>query len=275
MEHMVHTRLNHKKIIAFSFTLLIIFVFWFYQKNNKISDNEKPQKNIEVIYTNGENLNNIKDEYKKSAILKALTYFDKNQEYFKTFNLPNGMKLYSTSYDGIKHDNILDGLIIVNQIGDKKYQILFEALNNFGSLMGENVFKDLTGDGLPEIITNWAGACAGENYIWFYTMKDDTFIPLNFTENKIEPRNRLVTFGYEEFKDQIKDIDNDGVFELILKKREFLNNNKKKEEQNYLAKDYTDIDCRFNESDLKYLTKTYKWNGTEYFLWKEQKEPFE
>ncbi len=142
--------------------------------------------------------------------------------------------------------------------GDK---IVWESINYIADISVEEArFQDLTNDGISEIVTVDHGGgnvtyCIANIYKW--NGKAFTLMVPDPQEDGIN-----LCSGLDNESEGIHDIDNDGIFELV----------------SYLKRKVhpeihdTDNPLYFEEETVKQI---YKYNGTEYFLWKEETVPVE
>jgi hypothetical protein len=142
--------------------------------------------------------------------------------------------------------------------GDK---IVWESTNYIADIsVGEARFQDLTNDGISEIVAVDHGGgnvtyCIANIYKW----NGELFILM--VPDPQEDGINLCS-GLNNESEGIHDIDNDGIFELV----------------SYLKRKVhpeihdTDNPLYFEEETVKQI---YKYNGTEYFLWKEEIVPVE
>ena len=142
--------------------------------------------------------------------------------------------------------------------GDK---IVWESTNYIADIsVGEARFQDLTNDNIPEIVTTDSGGgnvsyCIANIYKW----NGELFILM--VPDPQEDGINLCS-GLNNESEGIHDIDNDGIFELV----------------SYLKrKVYPEIHDIDNPLFLEEITvkQVYKYNGTQYFLWKEEIVPVE
>lgn len=139
-------------------------------------------------------------------------------------------------------------------------KLIWESTNYIADIsIGETTFQDLTNDNIPEIVTTDSGGgnvsyCIANIYKW----NGESFI-LIVPDPQEDGINLCSGLSDDE---GIRDIDNDGVFELVayLKRK--------------VHPEIHDID---NPLYLEEETvgQIYKYNGTEYSLWKEEIVPVE
>lgn len=120
------------------------------------------------------------------------------------------------------------------------------------------VFRDVTGDGVSEVIVVDSGGgnvtyCITTIYIW----NGQTFALIT-----PEPHEGISLCSGVNDDEGIQDIDEDGVFELVayLKRK--------------VHPEIHDIDNPLYLEE-KTVRQIYKYNGTKYFLWKEEVVPIE
>lgn len=139
-------------------------------------------------------------------------------------------------------------------------KLIWESTNYIADIsMGESTFQDLTNDNIPEIVTTDSGGgnvsyCIANIYKW-----NEEFFILIVPDPQEDGINLCSGLGDDE---GIRDIDNDGVFELVTYSK---------------IKTHPEI---HDINDLLFLEETvvkqiYKYNGTEYFLWDEEIVPVE
>ncbi len=162
------------------------------------------------------------------------------------------------------------GIIMLKRLPNGKDSIFWEIISPYfrGGEPAILFVKDINNDGLKEIVTVWRGDRLGDNFsergeftqffYWILTVDphkktykvlnpitdEDSKSPTNFNFEQLDPSknyynkfNALLSYGIDT-ENIIKDIDNDGISEIII-----------------------------DDYDSK---KTYKWNGKEYYLWKEE-----
>lgn len=128
----------------------------------------------------------------------------------------------------------------------KNNEILWESSRIFSSLdFNATYFNDLDNDGIQEIVATDQGKRPNLPHyckVTIYKWNNSNFLEILTNLDLREP-----DYGCYDIDDShIKDVDGDKIKEVLS---ETIKDNIK-------------------------TNRTYKWNGTEYFLWKEQKEPF-
>lgn len=157
---------------------------------------------------------------------------------------------YSPQYYFIPEEKEHNGGIMVFKISDDG------NVKKFWESPDENItlpipsieVRDITGDGKSEIITMWSNGKFENLYIYSWT--GSSFVSITpFGETSI-----ISIFNARDGEIEIKDIDDDRIEEILLIRRKILG---------------------FDEELLEPITEsyreTYKWNGQEYYLWKEEK----
>jgi len=137
------------------------------------------------------------------------------------------------------------GVLVFEERASGEIQLIWESTDNISMTRPLLAIRDLTGDGVNEIVAMWQNGASEILYIYKFNDRGKTFeliTPLHQAGLKYGSTAFSPVFNGPDSATQIIDLDNDGVPEVTLPGDE----------------DY----------------KAYKWNGTKYFLWKEQKEPF-
>jgi hypothetical protein len=143
--------------------------------------------------------------------------------------------------------NKFRGGVIVFTYDGKKINIIWESRENFYENVGETEFKDIDNDSVDELILKGGyGSRQSPNY-YIYKWKNDQFNLINPNPESNDISDRLMIGDGAD----LRDVDNDKIYEVVT----------------VVEKDKYDP-----ESTKRY---TYKFNGSYYFLWKEElnKEP--
>ncbi|MBI3631042.1 MAG: hypothetical protein HY221_01780 [Candidatus Sungbacteria bacterium] len=131
------------------------------------------------------------------------------------------------------------GVLIFEQTSEGKFNLFWESSKEYivHAEGGYSRFQDLTNDGIPEIVVQDIPGASGSNIAYtIYTWRDKTFKVMIPTE----------PFGKgtaTKVGGQIKDIDGDKIMEII--------------------------DGYIDEKNMLHQ-EIYKYNGTEYYLWKKE-----
>jgi len=130
--------------------------------------------------------------------------------------------------------------------------------------------RDITNDGNNEILSWWGAGVRLDSYIlWIYSWTGETFrliSPLISLGKRIDvsetedPTIYDSEFGGSAVK--VDDIDDDSIDEVIV-------------ENIIPTKRDPDLPYAASILEADRLTKIYKWNGKEYYLWQEKREKIE
>ncbi len=144
------------------------------------------------------------------------------------------------------------GGILVYKLENGKPVLFWESKEYISKLFVS--FRDIDSDGTPEIVFDgYIGVTGRDNAIYVYKFVDNTvklITPFEELETTIFPtkfKYRSTLLGGTVELTYIKDIDNDGIQEIVV------------------GSD--------NEDGTKDM-KIYKFNGSKYYLWKEMTEPY-
>lgn len=195
-----------------------------------------------VMLTNGR-------EYKKYSLTK-----DGPQNLIITYFQINLNTIKSTNLELRRHQQ---GILVFREDKNGEIKLIFESKNNYSSPRIKIGIYDLTGDGVNEILALLDNDQGGAMLIYKWNGSDfDMITPyVKYTRFDGKQTDELA-FGADSGMTKIFDIDKDGIPEISFPVNIFLGLDENSDAKN----------------EIKF--QAYKWNGTEYFLWKEQKEPF-
>lgn len=233
--------------------LLGLMFLFFYTKNSNretiIKEDTKiasPIASTTESQTEDQKLSNR--EIAMVALLKNPDKFDKStfkhEEYYLTS--------YNDSFYGDGPENRLghkSGGIIVFKIEKGKPKIFWESVEEINN--GFAYFKDINNDGIPEIVWDGYFGATGRNSA-YYAYKFDgnkftTITPVRISKGitmegtPVEATDTLISG--DSGLTYMEDLDNDGIQEFTT---------------------------GYWDENNNAMVSTYKWNGTEYYLWKKE-----
>lgn len=156
---------------------------------------------------------------------------------------------YPPEYYFIPKEKQHDGGIMVFEVNDNgSIKKIWESNDKISLSIPRMEIRDVTRDGKNEILAFWSNGRSENLYIYSWT--GSTFILISpLIDSGIIP-----IFNADEGKIEVKDIDNDHIEEIIVIKDKTLS---------------------FDKETLEMIIETYrqiyKWNGQEYYLFKEEK----
>jgi len=190
--------------------------------------------------------------------MRHIEWSYRNNKPYEQFNFIEGQEkefvvdsyqLKTIDQDG----NIIDddsGLMIFKII-DNTPQLVWELSSTHSGAFFGNVIRDITGDGVKEIIASWNDGKSETLYIISYDTNAQIFYVISPTHGIFSD------FAGASGDININDLDNDGIPEITLS-----------DHRNGVMDSKT-YDFKY---DIVYVA--YKWDGKRYFLWKESKTPF-
>ncbi len=148
------------------------------------------------------------------------------------------------------------GILVFEEKEFEKIKLIWESTEDISDPRSKVGVSDLTGDGVNEILALWDND-KGET-LYIYKWNSDGFDMITPYLIHIRPdgkESNYVGFGGEESMTKIFDVDKDGIPEIVQPYNIFLG----------LAENRLDV---IN----KKVYRAYKWDGSKYFLWREQKD---
>lgn len=244
---------NHKTIFTVLILTSLLILFVYFIKNNlenKSSDgvvnipiqNEKdPFSDMSTPITRQRAIDHVMWEYRNNQQ-------NHNQEFIvgDKNNIIVSYYQWETESDSGKGSGLL-----IFEINEGVPKLIWEN-DHIASLIPNVKSVDMTGDEKNELLVLWQGDKYETLYI--YELKNDDFILLT---PRYQPWLEFGSKSYSElfnaksYEIQVSDLDNDNIPEV-----------------------WFPVQLNSINEPLKEKYVAYKWNGSKYFLWKEQKEPF-
>jgi hypothetical protein len=254
------SKLNNKKVVIFVIVLVALTSFLIATKYfNKLSPQPTPSQPTPSpsITTNTDpEPSLIFGQITRDDRVKHVEWAYRNGKPYEQFALEkDGPKDYVvTFYQPNFRDDARGGGIIVFGVKDNQPKPIWESKEIITLTMPEVLeVRDITGDKKVEIISTWSDGKVSILYLYSWDGKTFKYItPLKKSESKYAPPNSYSPiFGTNRGDIQVKDLDGDSIDEVII--------------SGGVTRDEIG-----NEIPIE-SERIYKWNGNEYYLWKEEK----
>ncbi|MBI3589383.1 MAG: hypothetical protein HY093_03160 [Candidatus Liptonbacteria bacterium] len=159
------------------------------------------------------------------------------------------------------------GIMVIQNYQSGSPRVLWEIKSEaFKDIPQKLEVRDINNDGNNEILSWWsAGARLDANILWIFTWTGNNFTdmtPLIYQDKKVKDEDANIPKFYESIfsgrEVDVKDLNSDGVNEILVTN---------------LIPTKVDSSQPYTSSILESMkiVKIYKWNGHEYYLWKEEK----
>ena len=264
-------KLNVKNILIVGIIILILFVLLLLKLNDGsrigtvphtensqvpvVTESEPPLpfgqitrdeviKHVEWAYRNGK-------PYEQVALTK-----DGPKDYVVTFYQPNPRD------ENLKTWQEQRGGILVFHIKESKPELIWESTDDITLTRPLLAVRDLTGDGVNEIVAMWQNGASEILYIYELNDKKKTFeliTPLGAPFLAYGSTTSYPIFDGPDSTIQIIDLDGDKIPEIII--------------LGLVTPDKNNTEDGITRND-KRPYEAYKWNGTKYYLWKTSEKPF-
>ncbi|MEO8637830.1 MAG: hypothetical protein ABI430_02935 [Candidatus Taylorbacteria bacterium] len=205
-----------------------------YDRQNRIND---------VIITKGK-------DYPRFSLTK-----DGPKNLIITYYLINLKNLHSEDMNLRRHS---EGILVFEEKTPGEIKLIWESADEFTDPRVKVGVYDLTADGVNELIALLDNDQGGAMLV--YKWNGDGFDLITPYDEHIRPDGKVspsLAFGADSGMTKIYDVDKDGIPEIVFP---------------------FDIRLNWDESTLNFnyrkVYRAYKWDGSKYYLWKEQKQSF-
>lgn len=278
-----------KNIIISIVAVLIAIVLWRMPLHKRV-----PPEIPTVIYSGTEkvlDLSKLEPGMDRSYLLTQMVQnYSNNSKVFllddKDISTKIRVGAYKTQYRNGK--KIPGGIVMLKRLPDGKDSIYWEITSPLFESEGLSKIwfvKDINNDGIKEIVTSWSNTIDLETRISYWIISVDphtkTYKVLNVFVDKDKNIQRGLNFEHPDISKEflnrfdtygsasigigkiLKDLDSDGLDEIII------TNPSLERFGTVRWPDYV-YNQKLTFDKLKTFTQTYKWNGKEYYLWKEE-----
>ncbi len=261
-------------ILLFVTTIVGFYVVGVQDQSPAIQEKEE-----DVIDLSKISVDERKRHSNRYSLLTYMTETDtenylKNQTYFLDDNDPSTKVIIGTyGADDYGDDG---GIIMLRHLPDGRFSLYWEITSPmlWAPAYPRKIVEDINGDGLKELVTRWGSYLNDARDVqiteyWIFTLN-----PHNKTYRLLNPiidkeRNEIKNFNFSDsiggeyinrfqtngiVPDVVQDIDNDGISEIVIKQPA---------ENMLLFGRPPEI------SGMGPRVHIHKWNGSEYYLWKE------
>lgn len=221
------------------------------------------------------------NNYWRYQALQSLTNTDPQYDKETKYNFGNIDNVLIGTYRSDTRES-QGGILMLKQLPENKFSLFWEIKSHFfyTPAIQKKEYKDITGDGIKELITiSYSEYVAGNNIAyqyWIFTLDPETktYKVLNpiyddkgerleitdFENTSVFNPLKLNRFQTPSFIDSvIKDLDGDGVYEIII--------------TNPVLEDFLLIpypkDIEGKDTRLGYK-QIWKWDGNKYYIWKQE-----
>ncbi|MFZ2522502.1 MAG: hypothetical protein WAX44_03275 [Minisyncoccia bacterium] len=231
---------KNTKLTLIILGILILGLLFLWSAQNGINDN------------NNQSVSGGHD-YTRTGLIEFITQTD--GEGYRRFSLTDeGHKnLIITFYQNERGSTVAErdrrGVLVFQNQPSGEVKLLWESNDKITAAIPILGTLDLTGDGVKEILALWQTGYSEGLYIYKYNgVGFDMITPYLDSKSPYGKGSHYLGFGGEDSLTKIVDVDKDGVPEITFP---FLLN---------------------QGGGITY--HAYKWDGSKYFLWKEQETPF-
>ncbi|MEK7621836.1 MAG: hypothetical protein AAB415_01525 [Patescibacteria group bacterium] len=262
---------NIIKIVVFLGILIILVVAINFLSDSK-KQNPNKQQDHQTVTSTTTSTPTVR-EFDASGLMDRQIRIDhvlntKGKDY-RRFSLTNGgqkdliITYYQINLKNIQSDDVAirrqqQGILVFKDRESGQIDLIWESKEHISDPRVKVGMYDVTGDKTNEILALWDNDQGEALYIYKWNGVGFNMISAYYDHKRPDGIiSKELAFGGEESMTKIFDVDKDGIPEIVQPYNIILG----------LAENRLDVIS-------KKVYQAYKWNGSEYYLWKEQKQSF-
>ncbi len=232
-----------KKIVVAVVGLSILGILLFWLAQMRVNDNVE-----------GSRLETQPRDYTRTGLIEYITKTkgNKYERYSLTENGPKNLIItyYQNERGSTFAERDREGILVFQDQPSGEAKLLWESSEKISATLPIIGAYDLTGDGVKEILALWQYDLGEDLYIYKWDGGNFKMItPYLDSKSPYGKGSKYLGFGGDGGATKIFDVDKDGIPEIVFP---------------YILEKKT----------RGIVYHAYKWSGSKYFLWKEQKESF-